>query len=88
MVLSRRRPLLLTQIEWDLILFLKSDIKVRKGTSFGHYMCSEYISVDEGRVEFSVRNVHLRRRLSVLLIDLPLRCCQVCFVFLVRFLSV
>ena len=53
MVLSRGRPLFLTQIEWDLILFLASDIKVRKGTSFGHYMCSEYISVvqtDEGRV--------------------------------------
>ena len=50
-VLSRGRPLFLTQIEWDLILFLTSDIKVRKRPSFGHYMCSEYISVvqtDEG----------------------------------------
>ena len=42
MVLFRGRPLFLTQIEWDLTLILPSQIKVRKVSSFGHYMYSEY----------------------------------------------
>ena len=43
MVLSRGRPLFLTQIEWDLTLIITSHIKARKVSSFGHYMYSEYI---------------------------------------------
>ena len=45
MVLSRGRPLFLTQIEWDLDLILTSPIKVRKVSSFGRYMYLEYIRV-------------------------------------------
>ena len=45
MVLSRGRPLFLTQIEWDLTLILISHIKVRKVSRFDHYMYSEYISI-------------------------------------------
>ena len=45
MVLSRGRPLFLTQIEWDLNLILTSPIKVRKVSSFGRYMYLEYIRV-------------------------------------------
>ena len=45
MVLSRGRPLFLTQIEWDLTLILTSDIKIRKVSSFVQDMYSEYIRV-------------------------------------------
>ena len=42
MVLSKGRPLFLTQIKWDLTLILTSHTKVRKVSSFGHNMYSEY----------------------------------------------
>ena len=47
MVLSRGRPLSRTQIEWGLTLILTSHIKIRKVSSFGQYMYSEYIRVVE-----------------------------------------
>ena len=53
------------QIEWDLSLILRSQIKVRKVSSFGHYMYSEYIRVvqiEEERVSiFSEENLHIKR---------------------------
>ena len=76
---SRGRPPFLTQIEWDLIRSLTSQIKVREVSRLGHYMYSEYIRVVQIEEEivwvFSAEiytiNVH-PGRLSVLFVDLPL----------------
>ena len=92
MVLSRGRPLFLTQIEWDLTLILTSHIKVRKVSSFGHYMYSEYIRVvqiEKERVwifnaEIYAFNIH-PRRLSILFVDLPRWFCFVLLFSIVLF---
>ena len=88
MVLSRGRPLFLTQIEWDLTLILTSHIKVRKVSSFGRYMYSEYIRVvqiEKKRVwifiaEIYALNVH-PWRLSILFVDFPRWSCLVLICF-------
>ena len=88
MVLSRGRPLFLTQIEWDLTLILTSHIKVRKVSSFGQYMYSEYIRVVQivwiFNAEIYAFNIH-PRRLSILFVDLPRWFCFVLLLSIVLF---
>ena len=92
MVLPRGRPQFLTQIEWDLTLILTSHIKVRKVSSFGQYMYSEYIRVvqiEKERVwifnaEIYAFNIH-PRRLSILFVDLPRWFCFVLLFSIVLF---
>ena len=89
MVLPRGRPQFLTQIERDLTLILTSHIKVRKVSSFGQYMYSEYIRVvqiEKERVwifnaEICALNIHPRRLSLLRFVDLPRWSCFVLFCF-------
>ena len=96
MVLSRGIPLFLTQIEWDLTLILTSLSlkKVRKVSSFGHYMYSEHIRVveiEKERIwifiaETYALNVH-PRLLSIMFVSWSSQLVLFCFVFLDCLLS-
>ena len=88
MVLSRGRPLFLTQIEWDLTLIRTSQIKVRKVSSFGHYMYSEYIRVvqiEKKRVWIFIAEIYASSvhswRLSILSVDFSRWSCLVLICF-------